>query len=235
MPKTQRSGLGAGCRLRPWGDAAFWLGIWIPCLKGPPSKGPQACFSGGFRQKVSGKQEILPGRVLPSLPKFFPKSAKARRFGLGAGSRLRPWMLRPGWGSGSRVKHQRHGPRPRADQKLGPGDSQTAASCQAGRFKQAPQRPPRQEHRQGPPPLDAASWLGIWISPGLQGQTGGLGQGGDSGGQGRVGPFRQDLPGRASQAWSPGLGASGPGNTTTAGTSQKEVAMFCPKVWGISF
>ena len=64
----------------------------------------------------------------------------------------------------------------------------------------------------------------------------------------QAGAFQAGPPGRASEKIDgpePGLGASGPGNTTTAGgeaflgeareTSQKEVAMFCQKVWGISF
>ena len=68
-------------------DAVSWLGIWIPCLKGPPSKRPQpkACFS----------------RLLGETHSFPVVRAKAGRFGLGTGCRFRPWMLRPGWGSGS--------------------------------------------------------------------------------------------------------------------------------------
>ena len=60
--KSPKNWAWAGCRLCPW------LGIWIPCLKGPPSKGPQpkACFHTRRGQKPEG-------------------------LGL-AGSRLRPWM-----------------------------------------------------------------------------------------------------------------------------------------------
>ena len=95
---------------------------------------------------------------------------------------------------------------------------------------------------------DAASWLGIWV-PCLEACFSGSGkrflasrtnsarQGASEAGglTPRTGKLMRCLP-------EPGLGASGPGNTTTGGgeaplgearkTSQKEVAMFCPKVWG---
>ena len=82
-PKCKRSKVWAWGWLPPSPlDAASWLGIWILARA-------KACLGGGgvFQGKRSSGGQ--------------GQSAKGRRFGLGAGCRLRPWMLRPGWGSGS--------------------------------------------------------------------------------------------------------------------------------------
>ena len=211
---------------RPWSiptdaplAAAFvLLGIWIPSLKGPDTSG-----QGLFFRRVS--------RSSPQPPSKFFSNLKTRRFGLGAGCRLR---------AKARARAPRQAPRQLAGRGL-------LGALQAGALVGRA----RGLSCGAPPPGRGFPGRGLQARASQQG----FGDASQPGRPARQGPPRQGppkqgpprtLPGRGLPAGAlpakalagrAGLPAQGPfrGPPGRGLRHGQEVAMFCPKVWGILF
>ena len=149
-PKVKGLGLGLAAAFA-LGDAACWVGIWRTCLEGREIRGL------GFRHADAASFVIFVfsnvGLRCPSFEGFW-EGQKVRGLGLG-------W-LPPSVGMGGCCMLHLEGLVSLSKSAKGP---QPCKACYSGGFTQG-RGPPRQKPAWGwlpPSPLNAASWLGIWI------------------------------------------------------------------------
>ena len=65
------------------GDAACWLGIWIPCLKGPGASGQGLLFRQGSGKRFPASRRSSPRQGATASQQFFLKVQKPEGLGLG--------------------------------------------------------------------------------------------------------------------------------------------------------